>query len=244
MDHFSNKHSLANTINQLHPQKISSNVWLGPLNSVAQYHFLSQNNVKYIFGILPAQKCCYYLKDIPNDKICCISIDPTFNIQKLNEDEANLLMKFNSKFSSNLSILTDNQLSNSVITNINFQRVLDDFLLAIHSIQKKDPQAGILLFSLNGNDNLLSTFALAYIQDSMNCDISASFSYLKSIRSSIKEFDEFGFYANELIKFNISLKSRKQFGNKPSLKNKRSVMDITDYEDAELASPRNLKRVM
>jgi hypothetical protein len=244
-DQFQNKHALANTMNQLQPQKISSNVWVGPLNSVAQHDFLSQNNIKYIFGIMPSHKCCYYLRDLTNDKCCCISIDPNFNINKLTQDEGECLLQFNARFTPHVSLLTENQVTNAVITNINFQRIMEDFLLVLHNIQQKDPSAGILLFSLNGNDNLLSSFVLAYILDTMNCDVPASFSYLRSIRPSVKDFDEMGFYANELVKFYITLKARKKFSHtSPALKSKRSVMDITDHEDAETSSPRNLKRVM
>ncbi|CDR42426.1 CYFA0S09e03334g1_1 [Cyberlindnera fabianii] len=241
MADFRNQHALATAVNQLQPQKLSNNVWLGPLNSVAQNDFLSQNNIKFIVGILPSQKCCYYLRDLSSDLFCCVSIDPNFNVQKLTEDEGACLMKFNTKFTPNISTLTENRLSNAVVTNINFQKILNDFLDIMHSAQKMDPQAGILLFSLNGNDNMLSTFALSYIMDQHNCDLTQAFSYLRSIRPSVKDFDELGFYANELVKFSITLKSVKAYGALPSLKTKRSAADVVDHDDAELESPR-LKR--
>lgn len=241
---FQNKFALANFENQLQPSKVSSNVWVGPLNSVAQPEFLTQNNIRYIIGVMPSQKCAYYLKDKSENEVCCLSIDPNFSAQKLTEDEGELIMTFNSKFSRSISTLTDNKITNSVITNINFQKIMDDFLTVIHEIQNKDPSTGILLFSLNGNDNMLASFALAYIQDALNCDVPASFSYLKSIRPSIRDFDEMGFYASELVKFHLSLKAKKQFGAMPSLKTKRSVLDVTDHDELELDSPRSIKRTM
>lgn len=42
IDQFHSKHALANTLNQLQPQKLSTNVWLGPLNSIAQNDFCQQ----------------------------------------------------------------------------------------------------------------------------------------------------------------------------------------------------------
>jgi hypothetical protein len=238
---FQNRHIMANTVNQLQPQKISNNVWIGPLNSVAQHDFLAQNNIKYVVGILACQKCCYYLKDFSQDQFCCVSIDPYFNVQKLTEDEGECLMRFNTKFTPNVSTITDNKISNAVVTNIDFQKVLDDFLFLIHSMQQKDQSAGILMFSLNGNDNMISTFALSYIQDVHNCDVAQSYSYLRSIRPSVKGFDEFGFFANELAKFQLVNKARKQVTLSP-LKMKRGAEDVTDHEEAELHSPRVLKR--
>jgi len=239
IDQFHSKHALANTLNQLQPQKLSTNIWLGPLNSVAQNDFILSNNIKYIIGIMPSQKCCYYLKDMKNDSSCCVSIDPDFKLHKLTEDEGELIMKFNTNFSSNVSFITNNKLTNSIITNINFQKIIDDFLYLIHSIQEKDSHCGILLFSLNGNDNLLSTFAMSYIMDSHNCDISNAFSYLKSIRPSIMDFDQYGFYSTELSKFQINNRAQKQFGNINSVSNdgynspkiKRSANDIADEDD-------------
>ncbi|CCH40546.1 hypothetical protein BN7_79 [Wickerhamomyces ciferrii] len=248
MDQFQNKHAMANNISQLQPQKLSSNVWIGPLNSVAQNVFLSQNNIKYIIGIMPSQKCVYYLKSFSNDTSCCVSFDPNFNIQKLTEDEGELIMKFNSKFSNNLSYITDNKLSNSIITNIDFQKMLSDYLTLIHSIQEKDPQCGILLFSLNGNDNVLSTFAMAGIIDQHNCDISSAFSYLRSIRPSVAPIDEFGYYAHELMKFQLNNKALKQFGGDDGstpTKIKRDARDALGEEgDIHHHSPRNVKRTI
>lgn len=239
---FQNKHLLANTVNQLQPQKLSNSVWLGPLNSVAQQDFLAQNNIRYVIGVLACQKCCYYLKDFSPDQFLCVSVDPYFNVQKLTEDEGEQLMRFNTKFTPNVSTVTQNKITNAVLTNIDFQKVLEDFLTLIHCIQKQDPSAGILMFSLNGNDNMMSTFALSYIQDAHNCDVSASYSYLKSIRPSVKGFDEYGFFANELAKFQINNKARKQFASSSPTKTKRGASDIADHEEAELHSPRLIKR--
>lgn len=238
---FHNKHLLADTVNQLQPQRLSSNVWLGPLNSVAQHEFLAQNNIKYVVGILASQKCCYYLKDFSPEMFCCVSFDPYLNVQKLTEDEGDCLMRFNSKFSPNVSMITDNKITNAVVTNIDFQKILADFIYMIQSIKQKDPGAGVLLFSLNGNDNMISTFALSYIQNTHNCDVAESYSYLKSIRPSVRGFDELGFFANELAKFQMANKAGKQFGLTPR-KTKRDASDLTEREEAELHSPRVLKR--
>lgn len=243
-DQFHCKYALESTINQLQPQKISSNVWLGPLNSVAQTQFLNANNIKYIIGILPTQKCCYYLKDCPTNEFCCISIDPNFSLQKLNEDEAALVMDFNTKFTPSVGYLTDNQVTNAIITNISYQKILDDFVVIMKSIQEKDPGCGVLLFSLNGNDNMLSSFALAYIQDAMNSDIDASFQYLKSIRPTVWDYDEMGFFLNELVKYHITSKARRQFSDLPTLKVKRSAYDLLDCHEVDTEAPRNRKRMM
>ncbi|ODV72761.1 uncharacterized protein CYBJADRAFT_168297 [Cyberlindnera jadinii NRRL Y-1542] len=240
---FHNKHLLESTVNQLQPQRLSNNVWLGPLNSVAQSEFLSQNNIKYIFGIMASQKCAYYLKDLSPKQFCCVSIDPHFNIQKLTEDEGECLMRFNTQFTPAVSTISGNTITNAVITSLDFQKMLEDFLLLVHAIQHSDPSGGILLFSLNGNDNLLSTFALSYIQDAHNCDVAQSYSYLKSIRPSVKEFDEYGFFANEVAKFHLNHKARKQFDTSVSpMRTKRGACDVTDHEEAERRSPRVLKR--
>ncbi|ODQ59731.1 hypothetical protein WICANDRAFT_62317 [Wickerhamomyces anomalus NRRL Y-366-8] len=252
IDQFHSKHALANTLNQLQPQKLSTNVWLGPLNSIAQNDFLSTNNIKYIFGIMPSQKCCYYLKNFTNDSSCCVSIDPNFNTQKLTEDEGELIMNFNTKFSNSVSFVSDKRINNAIITNLDFQKMLEDFLYLIRSIQEKDSQCGILLFSLNGNDNLLSTFAMSYIMDSHNCDVTSGFSYLKSVRPSIIDFDEYGFYASELLKFQMNNRARKQFGGSNNAstpgsaeKAKRSVADALDDEDQEYHdNSRSAKRII
>lgn len=249
IDQFHSKHALANTVNQLQPQKLSTNIWLGPLNSVAQNDFLSKNNIKYIFGVMPSQKCCYYLKGFSNENSACVSIDPNFNVQKLTEDEGELIMTFNTKFSPAVSFVTENKISNAIITNINFQKMIDDYLLLIRSIQEKDPQCGILLFSLNGNDNLLSTFALSYIMDSHDCDVANAFSYLRSVRPSATDFDQYGFYAAELLKFQTNNKAKKQFGGNngtpTSQKVKRSVADVDEDEDEQhYQHTRSVKRTI
>lgn len=244
-DCFHNKHQLANTINQLQPQQLSKNVWIGPLNSIVQRNVLNQNNIKYIIGVLPSQKCCYYLRDHLTGEFICAAIDPSFNIHKMTEDEGELLMKFNSFFSPKISQLTEKKITNSVITNTNFGKLIDDYLLLINSIILHDPNAGILLFSINGNDNLLISLAMSYIIDSHNCDVQTSFNYIRSIRPSIQDFQADSLYSNELINFQTTNKARKLFGNggsnansniNSSNKSKRSV------EEAEHSSPRNLKR--
>ncbi|KAH3675117.1 hypothetical protein WICMUC_002773 [Wickerhamomyces mucosus] len=246
-DQFHNKHTLAHTINQLQPQKLSQQLWIGPLNSIAQREFLLQNNIKYIIGILPCHKCCYYLKDFDQNQFTCISIDPDFDISKLTEIEGHCLMQFNSKFTSNIVNLTNNKISNSIITNLNIQKLLQDYLILINSIRENDSNANILLFSMNGNDNLFSLFTIAFIQDFLNCDIQQSYNYLKSIRPSINEIVKNSGYYNELMKFEINNRARKQFdlnnlntGN--NLKSKRSISDLDDQYDAELESPRIFKK--
>lgn len=200
---------------------------------------------------MPAQKCCYYLKDFSNDSSCCVSIDPNFNTQKLTEDEGELIMNFNTKFSNSVSYVSDNKITNAIITNLNFQKMLDDFIYLVRSIQEKDSQCGILLFSLNGNDNLLSTFAMSYIMDSHNCDVSSGFSYLKSIRPSIADFDEYGYHASELLKFQMNNKAKKQFGGSNDStpnscqKAKRSVAEVFDDQEEEYYdNSRSFKRTL
>lgn len=244
LDNFANRYHLATTVNQLQAQKLSQQVFIGPLNTLAQHEFLSTNNIRYVIGVLACQKCCYYLKDFEPSNFTCINIDPDFNIQKLTDFEGECLMRFNSKFTPNLERLTDNKINNSIITNLDPQKVLRDFIHVMNCIKQKDPQAGVLLFSLNGNDNLLNLFTCAYVQDSLNCGAASAYSYLKSIRPSIKEIERGSGYANELMKFEVANKARKLQEEQihSAVRVKRSVTDCDDHLEVEMEYPRTLKR--
>ncbi|KAH3683398.1 hypothetical protein WICPIJ_005617 [Wickerhamomyces pijperi] len=245
-DNFQNKYHLATTVNQLQAQKLSQQVFIGPLNTLAQHQFISTNNIRYVIGILPCHKCCYYLKDFEPNQFTCINVDPDFNVQRLTEFEGECLMRFNTKFTPNLEVLTDHKINNSIVTNLDIQKILQEFILIMNCIKQKDPQAGVLLFSLNGNDNLLSLFTCAYVQDSLNCDSSSAYGYLKSIRPSIKEIERGSGYANELLKFEINNKAKKlQLENSQNtirVKSKRSVTDCDDHLEVEMEYPRSFKR--
>ena len=63
---FDNAYYLSDPLEQLKPQKLDSNVFFGPLNTLTQFDFIKDNNVKLFICIgLSTQRLANILNDIP-----------------------------------------------------------------------------------------------------------------------------------------------------------------------------------
>lgn len=82
---FDNAYYLSDPLEQLKPQKLDSNVFFGPLNTLTQFDFIKDNNVKLFICIgLSTQRLANILNDIPAlsraaEEFLMVNFDPTFD---------------------------------------------------------------------------------------------------------------------------------------------------------------------
>lgn len=189
---------------QMFPARLNSRVFFGPLNSITNLAFLTENNIKHIVTVnIPTSLCMKYCEKIPMsiDEYSLLTLDPNLPGSLNGMDDA--LVRFNQVFSNNIKSFVKSQLPDSlnllystaslnylasnIVTVEGYEKlvVFNDFL----SLVQNSPGVcgNALIVSSNGNDDsLVALLSSAVLKDNINMQLSSVIQHLQMLRPSMK----------------------------------------------------------
>lgn len=189
---------------QMFPARLNSRVFFGPLNSITNLSFLTENNIKHIVTVnIPTTLCMKYCEKIPMniDEYTLLTLDSNLPGSVNGMDDA--LVRFSQVFSNNIknfvkSQLPDsmnllystsslNYLASNIITCEGYEKlvVFNDFLALVQN--SSDLYGNALIVSSNGNDDsLVALLSSAVLKDNINLQLNSVIQHLQMLRPSMK----------------------------------------------------------
>ncbi|KAK6463823.1 hypothetical protein DFJ63DRAFT_335336 [Scheffersomyces coipomensis] len=216
------------------PQEISPSIWLGSYQSLTNSEFLTSKNIKIIINCgtsLQFLKLLHQRNDIVvSSDVIILSLDPSFDINHLNQDDSELVHDFIKQFkkilqnylhyfyynNSDINNLIhklpngDNaaannqlQLNNPILTG-NLKNQFFNIIRFINLIKLINSKVEILIVSEFGSSKLSTGLLIAYLMDCYNFNFQACFKFitLKTGQSNLHNFN-FNYYDDLLIFENL-----------------------------------------
>lgn len=190
---------------QMAPARLNSRIFFGPLNSITNLKFLTENNIKHIITVnIPTTLCMKYCEKIPMniDEYTLLTIDSNLpgSMNGMNEN----LVRFNQIYSNNMknfvkSQLPDsmdllystsslNTLTSNIVTCEGYEKlvVFNDFLSLVQN-SNSEVYGNALIVSSNGNDDsLVALLCSIVLKENISLQLNSVIQHLQILRPSMK----------------------------------------------------------
>ncbi|CDO96411.1 unnamed protein product [Kluyveromyces dobzhanskii CBS 2104] len=216
------------------PQQLSNNVFFGPLNTLSQYDFLSQNDIKFFVSVgIPVERAMEYARNVQLDQFMLCCLDKDFDRVRYSDSAMCQILEFNNKHSTDLKTLIEHVSMSEEFNTQPLQSVLyrpvSEYTTNIYTAEgvhkfecfndlitlfKLSKMGNILVFSSNGNDENLVTLLISQMLR-QNPSISAmdAFNYVKNLRSTVNNLTEDKLYwCSGLVAYHERVKSKEMYG--------------------------------
>ncbi|OBA25992.1 hypothetical protein HANVADRAFT_53485 [Hanseniaspora valbyensis NRRL Y-1626] len=199
------RYELENMKLQMVPAQLNSRVFFGPLNSLTNLKFITDNNIKHFITVnIPTSLSMKYCEKIPLSLNEYTLLNFDSNLPGSTDGMNESLVNYSQVYSSILTNFIKNQLpdcadslystsslqhlANNIVTCVGYERltVFNDFMTILHA-SDRNIYGNCLVVSSNGNDEDLFTLLVSIIlKENITLDLDSVIQHIQTLRPSMR----------------------------------------------------------